>query len=229
MKSKILKIFIISILFLIMYYNKSYCVDSGTVRMQILPNDNAHPVWNNITVSESYDECLSLNSTTSTLGTDALRAHLVTNADWSAMAIFSISQYGGVKSNQPTWSNNNNSGVYIPIGYNYFVQTTGILDTVNSSHKLYNNFKSLIDENGNPKKYVKKWSINRAANNFVAFSDDGTYEYYTSSKSFGNNSDRPSCVMSGLFSVYFAVQPADWNITYGAKSNNVTFQPVIWN
>ena len=230
MKSKILKIFIISILFLIMYYNKSYCVDSGTVRMQILPNDNAHPVWNNITVSESYDECLSLNSTTSTLGTDALRAHLTTDADWSAMAIFSISQYGGATDNGPIWTNNNKSGINNIArinNQNWYTQTTGVCEL----YKNDVNYSSLLDESGNAKKYVKLWSTNSETinfvNNFVCFSSNGTLNWLQSETRFRTHTyGAPSSTKLGLFGVTFM---GNYSYANGGRNANVTFQPVIWN
>ena len=77
---------IISFIALLLYCTNSYGVESGTVRMQI----NGGTAWTNINISESYAECESLNSPTSTLGTSALKAHLTTDADWSAMAIFSV-------------------------------------------------------------------------------------------------------------------------------------------
>ena len=105
---------IISFIALLLYCTNSYGVESGTVRMQI----NGGTAWTNINISESYAECESLNSPTSTLGTSALKAHLTTDADWSAMAIFSVSQYGGAT------TTGNSSGIY-NVGSNW-TQTTGI-------------------------------------------------------------------------------------------------------
>ena len=50
MKRNTLKIVIISIIALLLYCTNSYCVESGTVRMQI----NVGAAWTNINISESY-------------------------------------------------------------------------------------------------------------------------------------------------------------------------------
>ena len=222
MKRNIIKILMISIAFLLIYYTKSYCVESGTVRMQVIDNNTP---WVNVTVSESYEECESLNSATSTLGTTALKAHLTTDADWSAMAIFSVSQYGGQTSNAPTWTNNNNSGIKNIGGY---TQTTGILNTLTNSNS---NFTSLFDASGNPKKYVKQWSINRESNNFVGFSTNGTYGWLESHQYFYNESGFPASIKNGLFGIDFAKKGIG-GVGYGTNGDrwsSVTFRPVIWN
>jgi len=221
MKRNIIKILMLSILFLLIYYTKSYCVESGTVRMQVI--DGA-TTWVNISVSESYAECESLNSETSTLGAIALRAHLTTDADWSAMAIFSVSQYGGQTSNSPTWTNNNESGIKSIGGY---TQTTGILNNVTKS---YSYFTSLFDDSGNPKKYVKQWSTDRESNNFVGFSStNGTYGWLEAERNFSNNSSRPASIKSGLFGILFADFAYNGKYSNGGPTNDGSFRPVIWN
>lgn len=222
-KNNLIKILILSILFLLIYYTKSYCVESGTVRMQVI--DGA-TTWTNVSVSQSYEECESLNSATSTLGTTALKAHLTTDADWSAMAIFSVSQYGGQTSEWPTWTNNNNSGIK-NVGGN--TQTTGILNTVTNTNS---NFSSLFDSSGNPKKYVKQWSINRESNNFVGFSStNGTYGWLGSNQWFsGRDSSCPASIKTGLFGVNISSYNwGDYASSTGAAYNSTSFRPVIWN
>ena len=86
MKKNTLKILIISFIALLLYCTNSYGVESGTVRMQI----NGGTAWTNINISESYEACENLNKPTSTLGTTLLEAHLTTDEDWSAMAVFSV-------------------------------------------------------------------------------------------------------------------------------------------
>lgn len=170
MKRNTLKIVIISIIALLLYCTNSYGVESGTVRMQI----NGGAAWTNINISESYAECESLNSPTSTLGTSALQAHLTTDADWSAMAIFSVSQYGGATSNSPGTTTGNSSGIY-NVGSNW-TQSTGILSTANKNSTPY--ISGLFNEDGSVKKYIKQWSTTRAETNFVGFQDSsaqGTY------------------------------------------------------
>lgn len=140
----------------------AYKAESGTVRMQIIPNATA---WTNINVSEAYEECESLNSSTSTLGTSLLNAHLVTDADWSAMAIFSVSQYGGATTNTPEWTNGNKSGIY-KVG-EHAIYTTGILETANKNSTDY--LYGLFNEDGTVKKYVKQWPADLSSSGFVGF------------------------------------------------------------
>lgn len=108
--NKKVKILMTSAIAVLALTTKAYCAESGTTRMKI--NDEA--TWININVSEAYKECESLNSTSSTLGTSALKAHLTTDYDWSAMAIFSVSQYGAATKNELGTSSttNNKSGIY---------------------------------------------------------------------------------------------------------------------
>lgn len=222
MKKNILKIMIISFITLLLYYTNSYCVESGTVRMQI----NGGTAWTNINISESYAECESLNSPTSTLGTSALKAHLTTDADWSAMAIFSVSQYGGATSNSPTTTTGNNSGIY---NVGTTTQTTGVLNTANKNSNAY--VSGLFNEDGSVKKYVKQWSPTRAETNFVGFLDsssNGTFGWMGSCASWGTSTSCPVSIKSGLFGVCFGSGYGVYGASGGAFSN-VTFRPVIWN
>ena len=192
MKKYISKIIIFAISILLMYCTKSYCVESGTVRMQITSNGTA---WTNINVSESYAECESLNSATSTLGTTMLEAHLTTDADWSAMAIFSVSQYGGATTNAPKKTNGNDSGIY-DVGTK-FTQTTGILNTANKDSTPY--ISGLFNEDGSVKKYVRQWSPNRTETNFVGFNE--TFGWMGSMKNWGTNTSLSASIKNGLFGV----------------------------
>ena len=221
MKRNTLKIVIISIIALLLYCTNSYGVESGTVRMQI----NGGAAWTNINISESYAECESLNSPTSTLGTSALQAHLTTDADWSAMAIFSVSQYGGATSNSPGTTTGNSSGIY-NVGSNW-TQSTGILSTANKNSTPY--ISGLFSEDGSVKKYIKQWSTTRAETNFVGFQDSsaqGTYGWMGGTTWWGTSTSYPVSIKNGLFGVVFG------NGYYGASGgafSNVTFRPVIWN
>ena len=205
MKRNTLKIVIISIIALLLYCTNSYGVESGTVRMQI----NGGAAWTNINISESYAECESLNSPTSTLGTSALQAHLTTDADWSAMAIFSVSQYGGATSNNPETTTGNSSGIY-NVASNW-TQSTGILSTANKNSTPY--ISGLFNEDGSVKKYIKQWSPTRAETNFVGFK--------------GTSTSYPVSMKGGLFGVYFGTV-GNFSTSGGAFSY-ATFRPVIWN
>lgn len=222
MKRNTLKIVIISIIALLLYCTNSYGVESGTVRMQI----NGGAAWTNINISESYAECESLNSPTSTLGTSALQAHLTTDADWSAMAIFSVSQYGGATSNSPGTTTGNSSGIY-NVGSNW-TQSTGILSTANKNSTPY--ISGLFNEDGSVKKYIKQWSTTRAETNFVGFQDSsaqGTYGWMGGTTWWGTSTSYPVSIKNGLFGVVFG-DGVNFGTSGGAFSN-VTFRPVIWN
>lgn len=221
MKKNTLKIMIISFIALLLYCTNSYGVESGTVRMQI----NGGPAWTNINISESYAECESLNSPTSTLGTSALKAHLTTDADWSAMAIFSVSQYGGATDNSPKTTTGNSSGIY-NVGSNW-TQTTGILRTANKNSTPY--VSGLFNDDGSVKKYIKQWSTTRAETNFVGFQESsaqGTYGWMGGSTRWGTYTSYPVSMKNGLFGVCVG---DPYGGTSGGASSSVTFRPVIWN
>lgn len=222
MKKNTLKIMIISFIALLLYCTNSYGVESGTVRMQI----NGGAAWTNINISESYAECESLNSPTSTLGTSALQAHLTTDADWSAMAIFSVSQYGGATDNFPKTTTGNSSGIYNAGSNN--TQSTGILSTANKNSTPY--ISGLFNEDGSVKKYIKQWSTTRAETNFVGFQDSfaqGTYGWMGGTTYWGSSNSYPVSIKNGLFGVFFG---GNFNgLPSGGAFSNVTFRPVIWN
>lgn len=224
MKKNTLKIMIISFIALLLYCTNSYGVESGTVRMQI----NGGTAWTNINISESYAECESLNSPTSTLGTSALKAHLTTDADWSAMAIFSVSQYGGATDNSPKTTTGNSSGIY-NVGGNW-TQSTGILSTANKNSTPY--ISGLFNDDGSVKKYIRQWTSTRAETNFVGFLDSdssskGTYGWMGGTTYWGSSNSYPVSIKNGLFGV--VIGSGGTRYTSGGAFSNVTFRPVIWN
>lgn len=224
MKKNTLKIMIISFIALLLYCTNSYGVESGTVRMQI----NGGTAWTNINISESYAECESLNSPTSTLGTSALKAHLTTDADWSAMAIFSVSQYGGATDNSPKTTTGNSSGIY-NVGGNW-TQSTGILSTANKNSTPY--ISGLFNDDGSVKKYIRQWTSTRAETNFVGFLDSdssskGTYGWMGGTTYWGSSNSYPVSIKNGLIGV--VIGNGSYYVSSGGAFSNVTFRPVIWN
>ena len=220
MKNKILIITIIAITSICLYCTNSFAIENGTVRMQIVPNDTDHPTWTNINISESYAECESLNSSTSTLGTTSLQAHLTTDADWSAMAIFSVSQYGGQTANSPTWTNGNITGIKDIGGTK---QATGIADLATKNSVAY--VSGLFNDDGSVKKYVKQWNSDRTKTNFVGFID--TWGWKGSNTSWSPRSYSPCILHTGFFGIN------SWDSgtsgVNGCPNSSVTFRPVIWN
>ena len=224
MKKNTLKIMIISFIALLLYCTNSYGVESGTVRMQI----NGGTAWTNINISESYAECESLNSPTSTLGTSALKAHLTTDADWSAMAIFSVSQYGGATDNFPKTTTGNSSGIY-NAGSNW-TQSTGILSTANKNSTPY--VSGLFNDDGSVKKYIRQWPSTRAETNFVGCLDtssNGTYGWMGGTTAWGSSNSYPVSLKNGLFGVGIGGNNHGYGGSSGGASSGVTFRPVIWN
>ena len=226
-KKQMLKILILFISIVTLYSINSYCTVSGTKRMEIT---GGNP-WVNIDVSHAYTECESLNSTTSTLGTNNLRAHLTTDADWSAMAIFSISQYGAATTNTPESTTGNESGVYNPGRNNTF--TTGIFNTVEKD--TYERTSGLFNADGKLKLYMRAWSKNRIENNAVWFNKKngtdengvGTYGWFGSRNIWGDYNSHPISIKSGLFGVTIGVDNGVGTTGWGYSTT--TFRPVIWN
>lgn len=193
-KRLLIKVILIGICFILIYGNKTF---AATVKMQGVKDGK---VWNQISVSDSYKACEDLDSSDSTLGTDKLQPHLTTDADWSAMAIMSASQYGGATSNTPDWTNGNASGVY-KIGQ-YYSQSTGILNTANKNSTAF--VSGLFNEDGSVKKYVKQWSPTRTETNFVGFLDStaqGTFGAFGSAHDWYTRQDYPVSIKQGLFGV----------------------------
>ena len=217
---------IISFIALLLYCTNSYGVESGTVRMQI----NGGTAWTNINISESYAECESLNSPTSTLGTSALKAHLTTDADWSAMVQLFCSQYGGATTNSPETTTGNSSGIY-NVGSKW-TQSTGILSTANKNSTPY--ISGLFNEDGSVKKYIKQWSTTRAETNFVGFKESVFARYLWLDGGitvWGTSTSNPVSIKNGLFGIGIG---SGTYISHGRQAsggafNDVTFRPVIWN
>ena len=223
-KRLLIKVILIGICFILIYGNKTF---AATVKMQGVKDGT---VWNYITVSDSYKACEELDSVDSTLGTDKLQPHLTTDADWSAMAIMSASQYGGAKSNAPDWTNGNASGVY-KIGQ-YTSQSTGILNTADKNTTPY--VSGLFNEDGSVKKYVKQWSPTREENNFVSFlnpRDGGTFGAFSALAYWGSLTSHPVSTKQGLFGVYggYYISASSNNAPAGGAYSHVSFRPVIWN
>ena len=222
MKNKqIRRIFIISIV-LIMFLGIKNIYAEGTLRMQITSDGAA---WTNINISESYEMCENLNKSTSTLGTNLLKAHLTTDEDWSAMAIFSVSQYGAATNNLPGTTTNNLSGIY-NVGKNN-TQSTGLALGTTASTNSY--VSGLFNEDGSLKKYIKTWDLNNISNSgFVGFRENnGTYGWMGSVKQLSTNANSPVSIHSGLFGVILGYYSN--GVTVGVPFAGVTFRPVIWN
>ena len=221
-KRLLIKVILIGICFILIYGNKTF---AATVKMQGVKDGT---VWNQISVSDSYKACEELDSIDSTLGTDKLQPHLTTDADWSAMAIMSASQYGGAGTNAPDWTNGNASGVY-KIGQ-YRSQSTGILNTANKNSTAF--VSGLFNEDGSVKKYVNQWSPTRSETNFVGFLDPnsgGTFGGFGSEACWSSAGYCPVSIKNGLFGVVIGHNQGGYYHANGGAHDKVSFRPVIWN
>ena len=227
--NKYIKILILSVILLVASSNIS---NASTIKMVI----NGGTKWNYTTVSNSYAQCEALNDSTSTLGTQNLNAHLSTVADWSAMAIFSASQFGAANSNLPGNANPNASGVCGILntwtGDFEHYQTTGIyMGTTKTSNN--GNFASLFDENGNIKKYVKMYNtLEEEQQEHVWLknaSEGGTSGFFNTYLFYSDYNSRPGIKVNGLFGI--ACAHPTWQATEcdGGSYSNVSFRPVLWN
>lgn len=224
-RKNILKTFIITFILIMFCGIKNIYAAEGTLRMQV---NNGTP-WININVSQSYEACENLNKSTSTLGTTLLQAHLTTDEDWSAMAIFSVSQYGASINNAPSTTNGNASGIY-NVG-RFYTQTTGIASTVTAKTNPY--VSGLFNEDGSTKKYVRKeWNLeDRGSNNYVGFkTNNGTLGWMGAATMWGGSVGYGVSMKTGLFGFFIGGYfSGPGGCSNGASDNRVTFRPVIWN
>ena len=221
-RKKILRILILFIGIIMIYNIKGYCNVGGTKRIEIKSGTTA---WS-VTVKQAYEECEALNAATSTLGTTRLSAHLTTDADWSIMAMFSTSQYGGATGNtgkqipgtSTYTTNGNKSGIFNLSDGSYI---TGIVKGARSNAAIDGLYK-----NGELRPYVKLWESKREDNRVVWFvdkSNGGTYNWFNV---VGNKWDSsgiyPITARLGLFDVPM------WGSSL-SRGESGLFRPVIWN
>ena len=224
-RKNILKTFIITFILIMFCGIKNIYAAEGTLRMQV---NNGTP-WININVSQSYEACENLNKSTSTLGTTLLQAHLTTDEDWSAMAIFSVSQYVGATVNSPSTTNGNASGIY-NVG-RMMTQTTGLANTATANSNMY--IFGLFNEDGSTKKYVRKdWNLaDRESNSYVGFKvNNGTWAWMGGRNYWGTDTKYPVSVKLGLFGVAIGGYFSSYgSVASGEPNGSTTFRPVIWN
>ena len=215
------KIMLLTICFIMALILKGKTVFAKSV-IQVVPNVEA---WNNIKVSDAYDTCQDLNADYSTLGTDKLKAHLTTNADWYAVSLLAYSDYGDTSASNTT---GNKTGI-INFGTKYTF-TSSVMEgtsTNENTTSLYNNIGTQYVES------VKN-NTNRALNELgrgllsnemlsgslgkVYYSTKTSYPVSVRNSLFGFSLGSP---MTGGFGQY--------DSSNGGSYSNVTFRPVIWN
>ena len=193
--------------------------------IQVVPTSTTNPVWTTISVSDAYDACQNLNKNYSTLGTESLKAHLTTNADWYAVSLLTYSLYGnenaGKKVNNTT---GNNTGI-MNFGTVYTF-TSSIMEgpSINDDRKsLYNNIGTSYVE-------TVKNKTNRDFNEKGRGLLPG--EYITSQYGdiyIGDESKLPITIRNKLFGFTIGTAWYPQNGSTGNPRSDITFRPVIWN
>ena len=212
---KIKKVMLLIVVFMIAVILKGNIAFAEYV-IQVVPNATA---WNNITVSEAYNECQKLNTTSSTLGTTSLKAHLTTNADWYAVGLLTYSTYGNKNASNTT---GNSTGI-MNLGSSY---TAALMEGASTN----NNWKSLYDNINTPYVETVKNNTNRESNQ----AGRGLLSKEYLSTEFGsvhieNSLNRPVAQRQSLFGVGIGVSGGWGYYCDGIINTSVTFRPVIWN
>ena len=223
---KIKKVILLIVVYMIVVSMKANTAFAEST-IQVIPVTTTNPVWTGITVSDAYDICQKLNKNYSTLGTESLKAHLTTNADWYAVSLLSYSSYGNKNASNTT---GNNTGI-INFG-SKLTFTSSVMEGTTAN----DNRKSLYDNINTPYVESVKNNTDRVEN------ETGrgllAKEYLTGNLGYvyyGNKSNYPICVRGNLFG-FMLGETSDplhtgW-VDYGASglgANNITFRPVIWN
>ena len=227
---KLKKIMLLIIIFMLALILKENTVFAEST-IQVIPtkNDDTNSnvsAWTDISVSNAYEICQNLNKSYSTLGTDKLKAHLTTNADWYAVSLLTYSSYGS-RSESSTTGNKT--------GINRFglqpTYTSALIEGSTSN----TNVKALYDNLIANSPYVEK--IEKNVNIAQNIGGRGVLEneYFVTNhggKFYGNTVSRPVCVRYLLFG--FAIGQTGYTFTgfeysEGSPKTSITFRPVIWN
>lgn len=193
--------------------------------IQVVPNETA---WTNISVSDAYDACQNLNTTYSTLGTESLKAHLTTNADWYAVSLLTYSAYGD-KSNINKTTTGNNSGI---VNIATLAFTSSLMYGYNDS----NPYISKLVENINTSYVETVYNVKdeELRSNNIPGRGLLESEYITSAYGTIYSASSTGCPVvcrQNLFGFWLGHSVDHTNMigAKGAANPNTTFRPVIWN
>ena len=213
---KIKKVMLLIVVFMIAVILKGNIAFAEYV-IQVVPNVSA---WTAITASDAYDACQKLNTTYSTLGTESLKAHLTTNADWYAVSLLTYSAYG-YKS--PDNTTGNNTGV-MNLGRTFTSSLMEGITTNSNITSLYNNLGTSYVE-------TVKNNTNRESN--LPGRGLLASEYLTSSFGgicYGNDgAGYPVGCREKLFGFSLGYGGGWGYCSKGDARPDTTFRPVIWN
>lgn len=224
--SKIIKILMIGIIFIILSNIKSYgavAITKGT------------SVFTNRTISDFYDMCKEMKNAGQGLEGTSVDVHMATNKEWATVSYFSNSNYGTATQGQ-------NTGTSITIDGTTYYSTngnaTGIMDwgktqtytsgvvsnyaDVDTTSTLYDNGKSII-QNATDNTHVDLM-------NTVSKSSIAANSWYSSSNRVGGNIEFPYSSRKGLFGILVGYDNIGHGRSgYGIASSDITFRPVILN
>ena len=230
--NKIKRLILLIIVFIIVVLLKGNIVFAEST-IQVVPtkNDDKNSTvsaWTDISVSNAYEICQNLNKNYSTLGTDKLKAHLTTNADWYAVSLLAYSAYGNRAASNTT---GNKTGVM-----NFGTMKTYTSALIGDAASAIN-IKSLYDNLALKSPYVEKVETKTNRNNNILGRGLLENEYFVTNRgnvTYGDTITYPVCVRTDLFG--FTLGGQDWasisnpyTSASGWPFSNVTFRPVIWN
>ena len=228
--NKIKRLILLIIVFIIVVLLKGNIVFAEST-IQVVPtkNDDKNSTvsaWTDISVSNAYEICQNLNKNYSTLGTDKLKAHLTTNADWYAVSLLAYSAYGNRDASNTT---GNKTGI----------MRLGTLDTFTASlmgeASSNINIKSLYDNLALKSPYVEK--VETYTNRLQNSKGMGLLEseYFVTNKGgylYADSVSLPVCTRHNLFGITLGKgswQYGGYDHSNGSPKTEVTFRPVIWN
>ncbi len=221
-KYRVVKILILSIIFMILTTVKSYgavaIIKGGTT-------------FTNRNISDFYDISKEMKNVGQGLESTSVDVHMATNEEWATVSYFSNSAYGTATAGQ-------NKGIEVEIdGRQYFStngNATGVMDwgktvtftsgvisnyaDIDKSSNVYRDGKSIVDNAGKDSKI----DILSNSTSTVAIGKNG---WYSSWNHLANDLRDPYSTRSGLFSFYAGT--GYYGFASGAASTNVTFRPVI--
>lgn len=227
--SKIIKILMVSIIFIILYNIKSYgavAITKGT------------EVFTNRTISDFYDMCKEMKNAGQGLEGTSVDVHMATNKEWATVSYFSNSNYGTATQGKNTgtsitidgttyYSTNGNATGVMDWGKNETF-TSGIISNyadIDTTSTVYSNGASIIQNATD--------SVNVDLMNTVSKSSVAANGWYKSWNDLRINIDFPYSVRSGLFGISMGTMYASnqylVNGRYGGPSSKTTFRPVILN
>ena len=218
---KIRKVMLLIIVFAMALITKENTVYAEST-IQVISGKSA---WTGISVSDAYDVCQKLNKNYSTLGTESLKAHLTTNADWYAVSLLTYSTYGNRNADNTT---GNKTGV-MNFGKNY-TYISSVMEGGTSKLKTASLYNALNQTPPSPYVESVKKATNKNSNVLgrglreAEFLDDG----FGGSAYYSSNTDYPICARKSLFGVFLGNSHSYSSCT-GNGMSGVTFRPVIWN